>query len=64
MDIVRTFKYESKILEQKIKDWREWDQMKIMAFSIDKVSITLYTEDLLPIWIKWDGKNLDFITNS
>ena len=61
MEIKRWFEYEKKLIEKKIKaGWfRDW--MKIIAFSIDWSSITLYTDDMLPIWIKWDGKNLDFI---
>ena len=62
--LIRKFEYESKILQKKIEAGWYWDQMKIIAFSIDSSSITLFTEDMLPIRIKWDGKNLDFITNN
>jgi hypothetical protein len=64
MEIVRKFEREKKILQEKISAWWHRDWMKIIAFSIDKVSITLYTEGVLPIRIKWDGKTLDFITNN
>jgi len=62
--LIRKFEYESKILQKKIEAGRYWDSMKIIAFSIDWSSITLWTEDLLQIRIKWDGKTLDFISNN
>jgi len=62
--IDRKFEFESKVLQEKINSWRLRDWMKIMAFSIDWSSITLWTEDLLQIWLKWDGKTLDFIDNN